>query len=67
MTDTDSIQLLGRYSVVILPVLVVAEQVGVPLRRRLGAVDSIGLPRARIDRVRELTASELPALDKARS
>jgi membrane protein DedA with SNARE-associated domain len=31
MTDAASIQLLGRYSVIILPVLVVAEQVGVPL------------------------------------
>src|SRR2546430_8988691 len=28
---TDSVQLLERYSAVILPVLVVAEQVGVPL------------------------------------
>ena len=31
MTDTDSLQWLGRYSVVILPAFVVAEQVGVPL------------------------------------
>jgi membrane protein DedA with SNARE-associated domain len=31
MTDADSIQLLGRYSMVVLPALVVAEQVGVPL------------------------------------
>jgi membrane protein DedA with SNARE-associated domain len=29
--DMDTVQLLGRYSVVILPVLVVAEQVGMPL------------------------------------
>src|SRR2546427_1159616 len=31
MDLTDSVQLLERYSAVILPVLVVAEQVGVPL------------------------------------
>jgi membrane protein DedA with SNARE-associated domain len=31
MFPTDSVQILERYSVVILPVLVVAEQVGVPL------------------------------------
>src|SRR5262245_13480730 len=31
MTHADSIQMLGRYSMIILPVLVVAEQVGVPL------------------------------------
>jgi len=31
MSTTDSVQILERYSVVILPVLVVAEQVGVPL------------------------------------
>jgi membrane protein DedA with SNARE-associated domain len=31
MTHADGIQLLGRYSAVILPVLVVAEQVGIPL------------------------------------
>ena len=31
MSPSDSIQLLGRYSVMILPTLVVAEQMGVPL------------------------------------
>ena len=31
MSPSDSIQLLGRYSVIILPALVVAEQMGVPL------------------------------------
>jgi membrane protein DedA with SNARE-associated domain len=31
MGSTDSLQLLGQYSVVILPALVVAEQIGVPL------------------------------------
>ena len=31
MTDAVSIETLGRYSVIVLPVLVVAEQVGIPL------------------------------------
>jgi len=31
MTHADGMQMLGRYSMIILPVLVVAEQVGVPL------------------------------------
>src|SRR5262245_41360726 len=31
MTDTGALQLIGQYSTLILPILVVAEQVGVPL------------------------------------
>jgi len=31
MTDAESLRLLGRYSTMILPILVIAEQVGVPL------------------------------------